>query len=297
MSRHLLRPKTKRLIHARARTAIAWQHNGTWTINGVNMLNTPTPGVELILTPDFAADTNWNKGAGWTITGGVLVATAVAGNTPVTANSAANVFANGVWYQVQYNIVSISGTFQSRAGTGFGTVIFSSTTTGIKTPTLRAPSAIGFSFTGANPTTGSIDDASVKALTHNQLYAVRSGRSLPSSVHANGSISPGSWAGTVYGLDSISAPTNCIIAIHDGVTGIKLEKMVAGVWTAVLTTTSTYVAGMLPEIRWMSADTFGLFYNNVQKGASQTISDAGTGLLHGVISTSVLNNIYGVFVN
>lgn len=144
---------------------------------------------------------------------------------------------------------------------------------------------------------GTIDNVFIKALTLNTLFNVRTGASMPASVIATGTITANAPSGVCYGLDSISAPTNVIIATHDGGTAVKLEKLVAGTWTTVLSTTASYVAGVLPQIKYTGGTTFQLFYNGTQRGADQTISDAGTGTLHGVISTYSSNTITGVTVS
>lgn len=293
MSRHLLRPKTKRLIHARARTAVPWQHNGTWTIAGVHLVNTPALGSELFVNGAFAADTNWTKGSGWTISGGQGVATAVAAGVGITQDT---VMTAGTWYQQVFDIVTLSA-FGLSAYNGSATANPSSTTTGTKTYGFRALGAAAGIFTRSGTVTATIDNASLKAITLNTLFAVRAGVSLPASVAAAGTINPGTQAGVVYGLDSIATPTNMILATHDGGTGILLMKMVAGVWTTLINTTATYAAGFLPQIKWISANTFALYYKGVQIGTNQSVSDAGTGTLHGAFSTSPLNAITGVFVS
>lgn len=318
MSRHLLRPKIKRLIHARARTATAWQHNGTWTINGVNMLNTPTLGSELLT--DGAMEnwlsatnlTSWTEAAFVSSTVNQETSSVHGGSNAARldvdgANSSVAISQGaatiGTWYQgsvwAKVNDATGGPIFQLQYGGSFiGRALTTSYAQYISTG--RAISTAAFQVNRSSLCTSKslyFDDASWKAITLNTLFAVRSGVSLPTSIAAAGTIAFGTPVGVVYGLDSISAPTNCIIATHDGNTGIKLEKMVAGVWTTLISTTTAYVAGFLPQIKWVSANTFALYYAGVQKGTNQSVSDAGTGLLHGAFSTSPLNTITGVTVS
>lgn len=312
--RHLFRPKTKRLIHARARKAVAWQHNGTWTINGVNLRNAPTLGSEIMTNGDMetgSPPSNWTLQSGATLSSVADESTGGSGTKSInvlrgsndTACIQAPTLVASTWYSFDgwvRNVDAASARYQLNM-TGSLLATFSSvvgTTWTEQTANFLITSTGGnIRLSVATSGNGRFDRCSMKPITLNTLFAVRTGVSLPLSVAAMGTIILNTIAGVVYGLDSISAPTNCIAAVHNGGTGIVLLKMVAGVWSAVLTTTATYVAGVLPQVKWVSANTFGLWYNGVQRGANQTISDAGTGLLHGVMSTSSLNNIYGCFVS
>lgn len=129
-----------------------------------------------------------------------------------------------------------------------------------------------------------LDAASVKPLTLNQLFAVWSGLANPTSVTARGSIYPGCPVGIVYGLDSLSSPTNMILAIHDGLSNIQMIKFVSSTITSLISTSNVY-RGAFPEVRRSATNTFQLWCNGAQIGADQTVSDAGTGLLHGVFAT------------
>lgn len=294
---------------------IPWQTNGTWTINSAGMINTPTLGSELIANGGMEGGAT--PPASWVAVGGAVGTSdvdAYAGSHALLcANGSANArlvnqngiaVSNGTFYQFGLAIKRATGTGASAAfvrsgsdattGTKLVDVAHSSTSYAAYIRSIRAIAAtVSIGFGSATGTDNFLFDAvSLKAVTLNTLFSVRAGAAMPASVQATGTIS-GGLAGVVYGLDSISSPTNLIMATHDGGTAIVLHKLVAGTWTIVLSTTATYVSGVLPQIRWLSADTFGLYYNGTQRGSNQTISDAGTGTLHGVISTSSLNTITG----
>jgi hypothetical protein len=323
MSRHKLLPRRNYAIHSPRPPAKAWQHNGTWTINGVNLFNTPTLGSELLADPGMEA---------WTsATNATSYLESVAGTSTVNQETSVvhggsnaarlDIDSSGSNASIRQAVVAAVGDWlqasawmrDSVASGKLGrldctnALPATSTSLALTSTYVQFFQTVRATTTAPTPTfirqTGSIshsiyiDDVSCKILTLNTLFAVRVGVSLPASVVAQGMIALGNWCGVVYGLDSIGTPTNCIIAIHDGVTGIRIDKMVAGVWSTVLTTTATYIAGVLPQVKWVSANTFGLWYNGIQRGANQTISDAGTGTLHGAFSTSPLNKIYGVYVS
>lgn len=62
-------------------------------------------GPELVVNGGFDSDTVWTKGAGWTISGGILIKTAT--NTTGTVQTIPLVA--GKKYQVVYQVLSISG--------------------------------------------------------------------------------------------------------------------------------------------------------------------------------------------
>lgn len=280
------------------------------------MKNTPTPGAEALTDGAFenwttaTNATSWTESTSGTSTVNQETSVIHGGSSALRfdvdgSNSAVSVSQTaltvGLWY------VLTAWMKASGAGKMFGTdsglfgpsTAVTVTTSYVQYTTTGRAGQTAFNIKRSTGTSASLyaDDVSVKPLTLNHLFAVRAGVSLPASVVAQGTISPGTTCGVVYGLDSIGTPTNCILAIHDGQTGIQLLKMVAGVWSVVLSTTATYSAGFLPQIKWVSANTFGLWYKGVQASTNQTISDAGTGLLHGAFSTSPLNTITGVFVS
>lgn len=302
---------------------VPWQNNGTWSAADVPFSNTPTLGGELFTDPGFEAWSSATDATNWL--------EAIAGTSTVNqetsiihggANAARlDVDASASNVTIRQTLTTISGTWlllsvwlRSSAASGKNARVDVTNSTMPTGNSLALTSTYQQFFivvrattTGPIPTfsrqLGSashsiyVDDGSTKAETLNTLFNVRPGASLPSSVAATGTIVANTLAGVVYGLDSISVPTNGIIATHDGVTGIKLEKLVAGVWTTVLTTTATYVSGQLPQIKPNGANTFQLWYNGSQRGADQNITDAGTGLFHGVISTYSGNTITGCTVS
>ena len=120
---------------------------------------------ELIVNGRFDADTSWTKGTGWTITGGVAVASAVALTEFLTQPKT---IISGKSYQLTYTIVSWSGgglsaTFDS---TVVGTI---RSAPGTYTEIIVAPiSATTFGIRARfNPFTGSIDNVSLKEVPGN----------------------------------------------------------------------------------------------------------------------------------
>ena len=127
------------------------------TLHSVKPLQ--TLGSELVTNGDFATDSNWSKGTGWTISGGTANGNLASGNLGQSAFT----FISGKQYKVTYevkNYVSGDIRFQLTGGATLnGNTINSN---GIYTQYIKATANhTNFRF---NPTsfTGSIDNVSVK---------------------------------------------------------------------------------------------------------------------------------------
>jgi hypothetical protein len=114
-------------------------------------------GSELITNGDFATDSDWSKGAGWTISGG-LANHAGAGGTLIQSL----ILIIGKTYQISYKASGISGTL---AFTGFSESLGQRTLlSGSNTIILTASSTSFGVFSSANAT---IDNVSVKEVGQN----------------------------------------------------------------------------------------------------------------------------------
>jgi hypothetical protein len=119
-----------------------------------------------------------------------------------------------------------------------------------------------------------IDNTVVKAITTTTLLAA----GVPQTNTPNVIVKAG-WtltadlpAGTIARLDSTSNPQNFLLACHDR-TNARLYKCVSGTYTKLVDAAAAYSAGADVEIR-CNGETVQLYYNDVQIGADQTVSDA-----------------------
>ena len=96
----------------------------------------------------------------------------------------------------------------------------------------------------------------------------------------------GTQAGLAIGWDSQAAPANGILIYHDG-SNVKIDKNVAGTWTAVQSTATAFSANAKLKCH-RDGSSVSVFYNNALIGATQTISDAAilAGTRHGAFSTA-----------
>jgi hypothetical protein len=79
--------------------------------------------------------------------------------------------------------------------------------------------------------------------------------------------------------------SNYVIAYHDG-TNIKMDKVVGGVTTNLISAAVTYAATARIIVSALGTK-FRLYYGDSQRGAEQTVSDTGlqTGTAHGLYTT------------
>jgi len=260
---------------------LAWT-GATWAIATNKAVNTPALGADVVVNGAFAADTDWNKGAGWTITAGVGRATAA--STDLTAAVAP--LTTGTWYQTVFTIAAFTG---GTVNVKLGTAVFPTHGSAATfTETGRATST-ALAFTAAAATLD-VDNFSAVPLTLSELFA-SIGALSTADVHARIAVTLdgallGKQAGLVVNLDSAATPANFILAYLDGRGNAVLDECVAGTYTNKISAAITYSAGaLLYVIR--SGTSAWLFYNNAQVGTVQTMA-ANTNKLFGMFKTSPL---------
>jgi hypothetical protein len=264
---------------------LPFSHNGTWSLTGIDWVNTPTLGADLISNGAFASDTVWTKGTGWTIAAGV--ATHAAGTA---ANITQNVLTAERWYRADWDIAAwTAGNFAAAIGGNFGV---NRAAAGSYVDTFRATSAAAGVRANDTAAAGNIDNIAFKQLTMNTLMAVRQG----TFASCRPSVVTGTQAGVIVRLDSLSNPLYFIFGYIDGTTA-KLFKCVNGVFTQVASGSGiTPVAGAKLYALNPSGDTWQLWYNGVQRGTNATISDVGAGIYAGGFSTHPSNIVANLVV-
>jgi hypothetical protein len=111
-----------------------------------------TLGDNSIVNGVFDADSDWSKGAGWSITGGVAVGTAATGNlNEIVSTVVANKF-----YKLQFDLTATSGNIYVRAGGWSSRSPISST--GTYTLYFHPVSTAAVTFDGNAAFTGTIDN-------------------------------------------------------------------------------------------------------------------------------------------
>lgn len=280
----------------------------TWSASGGKALNTPVAGTEKVSNSDMETD---DPPASWVASNSTLsqVAderTGGAGSKSLgLARNGADSFNTiqkittvvGTWYALNYWIKNVdavggrvmledtsSGTLWAQGVGNYNDVTWANKIfTGRALDTDGRVRAFGYS-TGADGVSVRYDDVSLKPLTLSELIATTetSTRDVIATV-AIATTPAGTQAGLAVGINSATDPTYGVIAYHDG-TNAKLDKIVNGVWTNVISAAATWADNA--EIRVIrDGTTFRLYYNNAQVGATSTISDVGDYTLHGLFST------------
>ena len=253
----------------------------TWALDGSGRAyNVPASGSELLTNGGFDSATGWTLGAGWSIAGGVATATAATGTLTQSSK-----LSTGRWHQqiVAIDTVTANGISPYDGAT---TVNPAATTTGSKLWTFRAAGTTSGIYVRIGNFSGALGSASVKAITLPTSLATVAGTSPTQTAAAKiHTLTTGTQAGVVSLLDSASNPQNGLFAYHDG-TGVTLDKVVNGTLTNLVPRVTVAFSSLAQiEIRRPSGNTFQLWYNGVQRGTNQTVSDAG------IIS----NTRYGLF--
>jgi hypothetical protein len=276
----------------------------TWEISSEKAMNTPVPGSELLLNVDFSAWTSDNPN-NWTIVGesggnevsevgtgegnggegtGFCNIYTTSANCGLYQGSKATV---GRWYVSQVLIDTVIAGQLKAQDFNVQDVSPYYHTTGTKVFTFRAAhTSYGYGRGNAVATDVTIDDVSLKQLTLSELLATRRFKFCDYLAQVTITTSPnGSQAGLVLNLDDASNPANFVLAFHDGANA-KLWKCVAGTYTQLISQAATYgTAKPLKVIK--TGTTYQLYYDGLQIGTDQTVSDAGIigNKIHGMFNT------------
>lgn len=154
---------------------------------------------------------------------------------------------------------------------------------------LRAPTTTMrpvFRGDGNTDSIGHGDDVSLKVITPaTMLSTIHGVASTNKTIGANWTFPNYTQGGVIAALDSPSAPLYFVIGYYDRATGkAVLEKCVNGTYTTLINTTAGYSANA--EVKVIkTGTTYQLWYNNVQIGTDQTVSDVGNGEYFGLFGT------------
>ena len=129
----------------------------------------PTEGAEEVVNGDFATDSDWTKGTGITIAGGVALFTSVSSGQQL--NQVPLRAVTGKRYKISYEIKTrTEGAFSASIG---GTLSLNQNSeVGVYTEYLTATGADSFYIRSRGTTSGSIDNVSVKEATIDNLPRV-----------------------------------------------------------------------------------------------------------------------------
>jgi lysophospholipase L1-like esterase len=253
------------------------------------LIITPSPSSEHLVDPGFSDPGGWIPSGHAVVSGGELV---IAGGVSYEqTQSYNNVYTSYGWYRVGFEISNYtSGTISLYASSNLlisGKHIVGSY---VATGRLKSAPAVKLILSCGNTnTTLKLTSATVKEILMKDMISVFSNLIKDVRIKASWTIADGFQAGIICNLDSKTSPANFVLADHNR-TNAYLIKCVAGVYTELIAAAATYVADADIEIR-KNGTTYQLWYNNVQIGADQTITDAGiiNNTIHGAFSTDASN--------
>lgn len=268
--------------------------NSAWAAAAGSAVGTPTLGAELFANTGFTTDTSWSKGTGWTIAAGV---------GSHAAGTAASVITQAVG--TTGSIYKLVMTFDYTSGSGMSPYHGASTQIGVSRTVdgtytcvnKAAGTALGARANGST-TLGTVDNASAKLVTLSDTMASISGLKNEANISVNPTIAEDNIGGLVGWQDSYTNPQNylhCYVS-RQSAAQLKLDKIVAGVTTNLITATITYSAGATLTLKGHRSGASLLldaFYNGAQIGTQQTVSDAAIvdTTRHGLFSPSELNSL------
>lgn len=260
----------------------------TWAIVSGKAVNTPSLGSALNANSGFGADTDWNKGTGWTIGSG-KASHSTTGSIDILSQV---ILTAARWYRCDWTITDYtSGSLAFRAGAA-ANISNTRAAVGTYVNTLRADNTTA-AIRGATSTVASVDDVTFKLIALADLFAVQDARTPYGEMNAIWDIAAGTQYGVVMCVDDPANPQNLVIAYQDGNNFIKLDKCVGGVYTNLVNVSTTAVTGKNIRLyRAPGTNTFQVFYGSagseIQIGTDQTISDAGiiSNTKHGILATT-----------
>jgi len=285
-----------------------WE-GATWAIDGNKAVNTPTLGGELFTNPNFTAWTGDNPD-GWTVveslpnndvsevgsgesyggtgTGACNIRRTIAAGVSI----AQNVLLINRWYQFAGTLSVGTGGLSVNTGTSVNIINSWSATDSV---TFRAPANTTFLISGRSlSTNATIDDVTIKEVTLSSLIATQNFGLSDVNVSVKTTLATGRQGGVIANLDNPSNPQNFVLGYYDRISGsAKLDKCVGGTWTNLLNVSVTYSAAAVVRVVKTGATIFQLHYGGSQRGANQTVSDAGivNNTVHGIFSTAATNSL------
>ena len=153
---------------------------GTSTDMIQGQFNLTKLGDELVTNGDFATDSDWGKGTGWTISGGTANALSAGSAVSITQNG---VVESGKTYKITYTVSNyVEGGIYFRAGSGANGNIRQENGTFTEIVTQSGNTTFYLTcYTGS--TTLSIDNASVKEV---RATTVEASKCLADAIHRIG---------------------------------------------------------------------------------------------------------------
>lgn len=264
-----------------------WDCAATWAIDTNQAKNTPTEGGDVVTNGGFGSDSDWTKGAGWTIAAGV--ATHAAGSASDLEQAA---LTSGTWYNVDYTVSGrTAGQIQLEIHGSRGPA---RTTNATFEETGRASGTV-LKLKADATFDGSIDDVVGKPLTLQTLFATAGHSTADVMIDVKVStLTTGTQCGIAARVDDPDNPQNFLHLHFDGNGNVVLDEMSGGVYQAtIMSVAQAFTAN--DTLRLDLSDTAFRAYHITNAGVA-TLLGSGvvtvtSGLYHGMFNTYADNRI------
>lgn len=245
--------------------------NGGWFYNdgSNNRVGMAVGEADVILTGDFASDSDWDKGTGWAIAAGIASKTPGTGSDlgqtvdPLTA---------GIWCKLTHTVSGrTAGTITPKFGTAAGVA---RSTNATFTEIVRANGA-AFDLSGDSSFDGDEDDVILVEIPIADMLDLVETSTPEITGEVPLTVATDTQGGVALAWDSLSTPANGLLAYFDRVNNdIVVEKWLAGVFSSELVrTAATYSAGATLKYRLSDADADDTYDLHIDYNDGATIAD------------------------
>lgn len=272
-------------------SGLAWSGASTWKSSPIGQrYNDTLLGATILTNGDFATDSSWSKGIGWSISGGNAVNNGTGGASSDLEQQ--NVLLANQWYRTKY-VISVSGT------TGYVSPVLGGRpyiggrqTAGSYLAEMGLSLGTSFAMRAISGWNGTLDYAYCYPIDITTLLSAV--ESSSANVIIKGDITTSGAnviAGVVFNLDDAANPRNYRLAVVDGGGGgrVFLFDVVDGVYIEKASVVVAYVAGM-PLIVVTEGTTCSVYYNGVLVSTVQTMT-ANTNRKHGLFAVNPSSTI------
>jgi len=238
--------------------------SGSWSTESGVIYNGPVPGADEIVNGVFAADTDWDKGTGWTIASDV--ASKAAGTASILEQTV-DPLTTLTFYEVTYTVANrTAGTVYARCGSSGGGVARSTNDTFTET---IFSDGVAFAMVADAAFDGDVSAVSAKPLTFADLTTKSSDEITYPYARANVSIDDGYQSGVIV-RDQV-VRVNRDDAGDDSITVFDVDTMTASSLTGI-----TYSDGATLEAAYREDGKIWVHYNGEYVTADTVTVDAAS---------------------
>ncbi len=246
----------------------------TFSSAGSKRYNGAVGGADVIITGDFASDSDWDKGTGWAIAAGIASKTAGTGSD---LGQTVDPLTSGIWYKLTY---TVSGRTAGAITPKFGTAAGVARSTNATFTEIVKANAAAFDLSADSSFDGDIDDVIVVPYTLAEMLDLVE-TSTPEIIYrVPFTIIASTPGGIGLAWDSVSSPQNGLMVYYDRVDNkIKVDKWLSGAFSSnLISQSASYSAAGILECRLSDSDSDGTYtlttYYKRGNKSTTTFSDA-----------------------